>query len=183
MRSSLRRNGYHGPGTYTSRRGVEVPLVSLLAAMNTTDLVEQSYLRKGLPIFRPGDTVKVHARVVEAGQGAGAGVPGRRDPAFRRRPPRDVHGAEDLLRCGRRAHVPIAFPIDRQARDRAARSCPEGEALLPPGPPREEGADQGATDRRVEARRDGGDGRRGRSDRGSRRRRIHGGDRGGGDRR
>jgi large subunit ribosomal protein L19 len=33
--------------------------------MNTTDLVEQSYLRKGLPMFRPGDTVKVHARVVE----------------------------------------------------------------------------------------------------------------------
>ena len=36
--------------------------------MNTTDLVEQSYLRKGLPMFRPGDTVKVHARVVEAGR-------------------------------------------------------------------------------------------------------------------
>ena len=33
--------------------------------MNTTDLVEQSYLRKGLPQFRPGDTVKVHVRVVE----------------------------------------------------------------------------------------------------------------------
>jgi large subunit ribosomal protein L19 len=33
--------------------------------MNTTDLIEQSYLRKGLPQFRPGDTVKVHARVVE----------------------------------------------------------------------------------------------------------------------
>jgi large subunit ribosomal protein L19 len=37
----------------------------LAAAMNTTDLVEQSYLRKGLPQFRPGDTVKVHVRVVE----------------------------------------------------------------------------------------------------------------------
>jgi large subunit ribosomal protein L19 len=33
--------------------------------MNTTDLVEQSYLRKGIPAFRPGDTVKVHVRVVE----------------------------------------------------------------------------------------------------------------------
>jgi large subunit ribosomal protein L19 len=33
--------------------------------MNTTDLVEQSYLRKGIPSFRPGDTVKVHVRVVE----------------------------------------------------------------------------------------------------------------------
>jgi large subunit ribosomal protein L19 len=37
----------------------------LAAAMNTTDLVEKSYLRKGLPRFRPGDTVKVHVRVVE----------------------------------------------------------------------------------------------------------------------
>jgi large subunit ribosomal protein L19 len=33
--------------------------------VNTTDLVEQSYLRKGIPSFRPGDTVKVHVRVVE----------------------------------------------------------------------------------------------------------------------
>jgi large subunit ribosomal protein L19 len=37
----------------------------LAAAMNTTDLVEKSYLRKGLPRFRPGDSVKVHVRVVE----------------------------------------------------------------------------------------------------------------------
>jgi large subunit ribosomal protein L19 len=65
IRSSLRRNGYHGPGTLAPKPGAEVSLVSLLAAMNTTDLVEQSYLRKGLPMFRPGDTVKVHARVVE----------------------------------------------------------------------------------------------------------------------
>ena len=33
--------------------------------MNTTDLVDQSQLRKGTPQFRPGDTVKVHVRVVE----------------------------------------------------------------------------------------------------------------------
>jgi large subunit ribosomal protein L19 len=33
--------------------------------MNTTDLVEQSHLRKGIPAFRPGDTVDVHVRVVE----------------------------------------------------------------------------------------------------------------------
>ena len=47
-------------------RGAEGSLVSLLAAaMNTTDLVEHSYLRKGLPRFRPGDTVRVHVRVVE----------------------------------------------------------------------------------------------------------------------
>jgi large subunit ribosomal protein L19 len=33
--------------------------------MNKTDLIEQSYLRSDIPPFRPGDTVKVHVRVVE----------------------------------------------------------------------------------------------------------------------
>jgi large subunit ribosomal protein L19 len=33
--------------------------------MNKTDLVEQSFLRSDIPEFRPGDTVKVHVRVVE----------------------------------------------------------------------------------------------------------------------
>ncbi len=33
--------------------------------MNETDLIEQSYLRTDLPAFRPGDTVRVHVRVVE----------------------------------------------------------------------------------------------------------------------
>ena len=42
------------------------PLVhSGTAVMNKTDLVEQSYLRSDIPEFRPGDTVKVHVRVVE----------------------------------------------------------------------------------------------------------------------
>ena len=50
----------------SDKRSAAGPLVSFLAVpMNTTDLVEQSYLRKGLPSFRPGDTVKVHVRVVE----------------------------------------------------------------------------------------------------------------------
>lgn len=33
--------------------------------MNPTDVVERPYLRDDLPAFRPGDTVKVHVRVVE----------------------------------------------------------------------------------------------------------------------
>ncbi len=36
--------------------------------MNKTDLVDKQYLRTDLPPFRPGDTVKVHVRVVEAGR-------------------------------------------------------------------------------------------------------------------
>jgi len=33
--------------------------------MKSTDLIDQAYLRHDLPEFRPGDTVKVHVRVVE----------------------------------------------------------------------------------------------------------------------
>jgi len=33
--------------------------------MNPTDLVDHAYLRDDVPPFRPGDTVKVHVRVVE----------------------------------------------------------------------------------------------------------------------
>src|SRR3989441_13053980 len=36
--------------------------------MNKVDLVEKPRLRDDLPDFRPGDTVKVHVRVVEAGR-------------------------------------------------------------------------------------------------------------------
>ncbi len=36
--------------------------------MKSTDLVDKVYLRTGLPEFRPGDTVNVHVRVVEAGR-------------------------------------------------------------------------------------------------------------------
>lgn len=33
--------------------------------MNPTDLVEQAQLRDNIPAFAPGDTVKVHVKVVE----------------------------------------------------------------------------------------------------------------------
>ncbi len=33
--------------------------------MNPTDVVERSYLRDDVPDFAPGDTVRVHVRVVE----------------------------------------------------------------------------------------------------------------------
>ncbi len=36
--------------------------------MNKTDLVDKQYLRSDIPPFRPGDTIKVHVRVVEAGR-------------------------------------------------------------------------------------------------------------------
>jgi large subunit ribosomal protein L19 len=36
--------------------------------MKTTDLIDKAYLRSDVPEFRPGDTMKVHVRVVEAGR-------------------------------------------------------------------------------------------------------------------
>ena len=33
--------------------------------MNPTDIIDQDSLREDVPDFRPGDTVKVHVRVVE----------------------------------------------------------------------------------------------------------------------
>ena len=33
--------------------------------MNPTDIIDQDSLRDDIPDFRPGDTVKVHVRVVE----------------------------------------------------------------------------------------------------------------------
>src|SRR5512132_4337923 len=39
-----------------------------LPPMNKTDLVDAPYLREDIPVFRPGDTVKVHVRVAEAGR-------------------------------------------------------------------------------------------------------------------
>ena len=36
--------------------------------MNKTDLVEKARLRDDIPEFRPGDTVRVHVRVAEAGR-------------------------------------------------------------------------------------------------------------------
>jgi large subunit ribosomal protein L19 len=36
--------------------------------MKATDLVDKPYLRADIPPFRPGDTARVHVRVVEAGR-------------------------------------------------------------------------------------------------------------------
>ena len=36
--------------------------------MNKTDLVERPRLREDMPDFRPGDTLRVHVRVAEAGR-------------------------------------------------------------------------------------------------------------------
>ena len=36
--------------------------------MNTLDHIEAAYLRDGIPDFGPGDTVRIHVRVIEGGR-------------------------------------------------------------------------------------------------------------------
>ena len=76
-----------------------MPLVhSFTVAMNTTDLIEKSYLRSDIPDFRPGDTVKVHVRVVEGNRErvqVFQGVVIRRQNGGTAR---DLHRPQDLLR-------------------------------------------------------------------------------------
>ena len=60
------RNGSVTGELRRGHAGARNPLVqSPTVAMNKTDLIEQPFLRTDLPEFRPGDTVKVHVRVVE----------------------------------------------------------------------------------------------------------------------
>ena len=81
--------------------------------MNPTDIIDRDSLRDDIPDFRPGDTVKVHVRVVEGTRERvqvfqGAVV--RRQGTGR---PRDLHRAQGELRRGRGAHLPGALPGHR----------------------------------------------------------------------
>ena len=124
--------------------------------MNKTDLVEQSYLRSDIPEFRPGDTVKVHVRVVGGESRAGSGVPGvairRQNGGLRE----TFTVRKDLVRRRRRADVPGALAVHREARGREPWQRPPRQALLPPRAAREEGADQGAPADDTKLRRAGG---------------------------
>src|SRR2546425_10700382 len=53
-----------------------IPPGCLPPTMNKIDTVEKPRLREDLPDFRPGDTVRVHVRVAEAGRGSIQGVQG-----------------------------------------------------------------------------------------------------------
>ena len=97
--------------------------------MNTLDGLDADSLREDVPNFRPGDTLRVHVRVVEGSRSRvqvfqrcvirrqGSGLRG------------DVHGPQDQLQGWRGAHVPGAHADHRQDRGRDAgrraggRSC------------------------------------------------------------
>ena len=76
--------------------------------MGAIELVEQPQLTER-PAMKSGDTVRVHVKVREGRQGAHPGLRRRRHRHASRRHARVVHGAQGLVRPGRRAHLPAAF--------------------------------------------------------------------------
>ena len=114
--------------------------------MQPTDIVDRDSMRDDVPDFRPGDTVKVHVRVVEGNrervqvfQGAvirrqGSGV-------------RETFTVRKVsFGVGVERTFPVHSPDHRQDRGRHPRRRPSGQALLPAGPPREGRQDQGTAD-------------------------------------
>ena len=99
---------------------------------------------RDLPTFRPGDTVKVHARVVEGNRErvqVFQGVVIRRSGGGLR----ETFTVRKIsFGVGVERTFPRALAVHREARGRPARTRPAGEALLPARSAREEGADQGA---------------------------------------
>ena len=53
-----------GPLGFVGRAGLQRPM-SAEATMNPTDVVDAQSLRDDVPEFQPGDTVRVHVRVIE----------------------------------------------------------------------------------------------------------------------
>jgi large subunit ribosomal protein L19 len=75
-------------------------------------------MRTDIPDFRAGDTLKVHARVVEGNRSRDPDLPGRRDPPPGRWPAGDLHDPQGQLRRRRRADVPDQQPAARPHRGR-----------------------------------------------------------------
>ena len=100
----------------------------------------QAHRRAGRPRFR----ARRHAARERQGDRrqprARAGLRGRVHRAQERRHELVVHGAQDLLRRGRRARLPAVSPAHRLDRGRAPRRRAPRQALLPARPHRQEGA-------------------------------------------
>ena len=111
--------------------------------MNPTDLVDRASLRDDIPDFAPGDTVKVHVRVVEGNrqrvqlfQGV---VIGRKGSGLRE----TFKVRKISFGVGRRAHLPGALADRREDRGGGPGRRAPGQALLPARPDREGREDQG----------------------------------------
>ena len=86
--------------------------------------LEQAQIGSDIPEFRPGDTLKVHVRVVEGSRSriqVFQGVVLRRQGGGARET--FQHGPQDQLRRGRGADLSRAQPVDRQDRGRDPRAA------------------------------------------------------------
>ena len=92
--------------------------------------------------FKPGDTVRVHYRVIEGNRERVQVFEGlcisRKGSGIQR----DVHGQEELLRGERGEDLPAPLSEDRQDRSRLARRRETREALLHPRQGGQEGQGQ-----------------------------------------
>jgi len=77
--------------------------------MNTLDALDAKSLRSDIPDFRPGDTLKVHVRVIEA-RGPGSRSSRRGQSAAGRRHPRDLHGPQISYGVGVERTFPLHSP-------------------------------------------------------------------------
>ena len=111
--------------------------------MNPTDLIDAQSLRDDIPEFQPGDTVRVHVRVVEGNRARTQlfeGVVMRRQGSG----VRETFTVRKVsFGVGRGADVPRAHPVDRSHRARHAGRCAPSEAVLPARPRRQGGQGQG----------------------------------------
>ena len=94
--------------------------------MNIIETLEKEQLRSDIPEFAPGDTVRVHAKIVEGSreriQMFEGVVIGRQGTG--------VHGSPHLVRHRCRAHVPGTFPAHREDRRSPQGYCPSCKTLL-----------------------------------------------------
>ena len=92
---------------------------------------------KDIPDFQPGDTVLVNVKVVEGERSRIQAYEGVCIGRAGSRPQRELHGAQDFLRRGRRARVPALFADGQLDQGRAPRQGAPRQALLPARPARQ----------------------------------------------
>ncbi len=114
--------------------------------MNPTDIIDRDSLRDDIPEFRPGDTVKVHVRVVEGTRERVQVFQG----AVIRRQGTGVQETFTVRKVSFGVGVERTFPVHSPVIDHtevvSLRRRPPGQAVLPARPPRQGRQDQGTAD-------------------------------------
>ena len=111
--------------------------------MHTLDSLDAASLRSDIPDFRPGDTLKVHVRVVEGNRSRiqvfqGVVIRRQGDGIRETFTVRKVSFGVGVERT-----FPVHSPDHRQDRGRHPRRRPPRQAVLPARAARQEGQDQG----------------------------------------